>query len=66
MSSYAAFDGVPTGTYAVTVVLREPFFELSGKLGANRLPANYADPKRTNLRVEVKSGANEVTLNLSN
>ncbi len=65
MSSYTAFDGVPTGTYAVTVVLREPFFEPSGKLGANRLPVKYADPKTTELRFEVKAGANEVTLNLS-
>src|SRR5207244_11256368 len=65
MSSYKAFDGVPVGTYAVTVVLREPFFEPSGKMGANRLPAVYADPKTTTLRVEVKTGPNEVTLNLA-
>lgn len=65
MSSYTAFDGVPTGTYAVTVVLREPYFEPSGKLGANRLPAKYADPKTTDLKFEVKTGPNEVTLNLT-
>jgi hypothetical protein len=65
MSSYKAFDGVPAGTYAVTVALREPFFEPSGKMGANRLPPVYADAKTTPLRVEVKTGPNEVTLNLA-
>ena len=65
MSSYKAYDGVPTGQYAVTVVLREPFFEPSGKLGANRLPANYADAKTSPLRFEVKSGINEATFDLA-
>jgi hypothetical protein len=65
MTTYNAFDGVPTGTYVATVVLRQPFFEPSGKLGANRLPAVYGDPKTSPLRVEVKSGVNELTLSLS-
>jgi predicted phosphodiesterase len=65
MSTYKAFDGVPAGHYVATVVLREPFFEPSGKLGANRLPGAYADPKTSPLRVEVKSAPNEFTLNLS-
>jgi hypothetical protein len=65
MSSYQAFDGVPAGNYSVTVVLREPFFEPSGKLGVNRLPARYADPRTSALRVEVKTGSNEVMLSLS-
>ncbi len=65
MSTYKAFDGVPTGNYAVTVQLREPFFEPSGKMGANRLPGQYAEAKTTPLRVEVKTGPNEVVLNLA-
>jgi hypothetical protein len=65
MSTYKAFDGLPTGNYAVTAVLRQPFFEPSGKAGPNRLPPVYADPKTTPLRFEVRSGANQVTLNLS-
>jgi serine/threonine-protein phosphatase CPPED1 len=64
MSSYKAFDGVPAGQYAVTVVLRQPFFEPTGKLGANRLPAVYADAKTSPLRFEVRSGVNEFTLDL--
>lgn len=66
MSTYKAFDGVPAGQYAVTAVLREPFFEPSGKLGPNRLPTRYADPKTSDLRVEVKTGVNEFTLNMAN
>jgi hypothetical protein len=65
MSSYKAFDGVPTGPYTVTVVLREPFFEPSGKLGVNRLPAKYADAKTSPLRFEVRGGVNELTLDLA-
>ncbi|MCI0682648.1 MAG: metallophosphoesterase [Gemmataceae bacterium] len=65
MSTYKAFDGLPTGQYAASVTLRQPFFDLTGKAGPNRLPAKYADPKTSDLRFEVKAGANEVTLNLS-
>jgi hypothetical protein len=65
MATYRAYDGLPTGNYAVTAVLREPFFEPTGKAGPNRLPAKYADPKTTPLRVEVKSGQNEFSLSLS-
>ncbi|MCS7045339.1 MAG: metallophosphoesterase [Gemmataceae bacterium] len=64
LSSYTAFDGAPKGKYAVTVVLRQPFFEPSGKPGANRLPAVYADPKTSPLAFEVTAGNNEAIFNL--
>jgi 3',5'-cyclic AMP phosphodiesterase CpdA len=65
ISTYQANDGAPVGDYAVTVVLREPFFDASGNLGPNRLPAKYASVEATNLEVHVKSGANDFALNLS-
>jgi hypothetical protein len=65
LSTYKAFDGVPEGDYKVTVVWREPFFELDGKLGANRLPAKYATPAASALTAKVKSGTNSVTIELT-
>jgi hypothetical protein len=65
VSTYKAFDGLPTGQYAASVTLRQPYYEASGKPGPNRLPAKYADPKTSELTFEVKSGTNDVTLNLA-
>lgn len=64
LSSYKAEDGAPAGKYIVTVVLREPFYDPSGKLGKNRLPEKYENVKTSDLRVTVKTGTNEITLNL--
>jgi hypothetical protein len=65
ISSYEANDGAPIGDYAVTVVLREPPFDAAGNPGPNRLPAKYAAPKTTDLRLQVKSGPNDFTVNLT-
>jgi hypothetical protein len=65
MSTYKAFDGVPEGEYKVTIVLRDPFFEPSGKLGENRLPAKYATPAATELTAKVKTGTNNFTFELT-
>ncbi|MCI0738427.1 MAG: metallophosphoesterase [Gemmataceae bacterium] len=64
LSTYRANDGAPVGEFAVTVVLREPYFEPSGKLGPNRLPEKYADPKTTVLRVKIANEPNELNLRL--
>ncbi len=64
-STYSAFDGVPAGDYAVTVAWREPWVDLQGKPGPNRLPAQYATADTTPLRVTIKSGPNQVNLNLT-
>jgi hypothetical protein len=64
-STYTAFDGLPEGEYRVTVVLREPFFEPSGKLGANRLPMKYATAAATELTATVKAGKNSLTFELT-
>jgi hypothetical protein len=63
MSGYAAFDGLPEGDYKVTVTMRD--VELSGKLGPNLLPAKYASANTTDLLVKVKTGKNEIDLQLS-
>jgi 3',5'-cyclic AMP phosphodiesterase CpdA len=65
LSTYKAFDGAPEGEYKVTVVLREPFFEPSGKLGPNRLPERYATAAATELTATVKSGSNTFTFELT-
>ncbi len=65
LSTYAAHDGAPAGEYLVTVVWRKPFFDETGKPGPNHLPAKYADPKTSGLRVAVKAGTNELHFELS-
>ncbi|MFO0969763.1 MAG: metallophosphoesterase [Gemmataceae bacterium] len=65
LSSYAAGDGAPAGTYTVTVVRRVPAYEPSGKPGPNRLPARYATPHESPLRVTVKAGDNVLDLRLT-
>ncbi len=65
LSTYEANDGAPAGEYAVTVVWRKPFYAESGKPGPNHLPAPYADPKTSPLKVVVKRGANDLSFELS-
>ncbi len=64
MSGWAAFDGLPEGDYMVTVTLRQPMFEPSGKLGKNLLPEKYASPRTSGLTAKVKTGANEINFDL--
>jgi serine/threonine-protein phosphatase CPPED1 len=64
-STYKAFDGLPEGDYKVTIVLRQPFFEPSGKLGANRLPEKYATVAASELTAKVKSGKNSFAFELA-
>jgi predicted phosphodiesterase len=63
-STYVANDGLPEGEYRVTITLREPFFEASGKLGANRLPEKYATQNANSITAKVKTGVNEINFNL--
>jgi hypothetical protein len=65
ISTYQANDGAPVGEYAITVVVREPFFDAAGNPGPNRLPAKYATAEATPLHAQVKGGANDFALNLS-
>jgi hypothetical protein len=63
LSTYEAYDGVPAGTYSVTVEWRKPMWLPDGRRGPNLLPARYADPKTSGLTFTVKPGDSNV-LNL--
>ena len=65
MSGWGAFDGLPEGEYKVTVTLRQPMFEPSGKLGKNLLPEKYALPLTSELTAKVKTGKNEFDFQLT-
>jgi hypothetical protein len=65
MSTYTAFDGLPAGDFKVTVTLREPYRDASGRPGPNRLPAKYADPATSELSATVASGNNEINFSLT-
>ncbi|MGD0899599.1 MAG: hypothetical protein ABR915_17350 [Thermoguttaceae bacterium] len=59
LSTYDPADGAPEGEYAVTVV-HNPLKKTGDgwSPGPNVLPAKYASPKTTNLKVQVVKGAN--------
>jgi hypothetical protein len=65
MTTYMLDDGMEIGDYKVTATLREPFFEPSGKLGKNTLPARYATYEATGLRASVKAGVNVLDFDLT-
>jgi 3',5'-cyclic AMP phosphodiesterase CpdA len=54
LSSYTAFDGAPAGDYIVTVTASPP----------NVVPERYRKPETSGLRYSVKSGTNEIDLEL--
>lgn len=54
LSSFVANDGAPTGDYVVTITTT----------GAAKVPAQYAKPDTSDLRVTVKTGTNDFTLEL--
>jgi hypothetical protein len=64
VSTYSAFDGLPEGKYAVTVVQRRPFRRQDGSDGPNLLPEKYAAAKTSGLTIEVKEGMAPVRLEL--
>jgi hypothetical protein len=63
LSTYEAYDGAPLGPYGVMVTLRRPLFTPEGKRGPNLLPAKYADPKTSGLKVEL-SGAGKKAIEI--
>jgi serine/threonine-protein phosphatase CPPED1 len=65
LSTYTANDGAPVGEYVVTVTWPEPAFDAQGRPGPNRLPGRYAGTETSPLRVQVRSGTNEFTFNLT-
>lgn len=64
LSTYTKFDGCPAGEYAVTVVKTGRGYYDGEAAAKNPLPAKYATPAATPLKVTVKEGANDVDLDL--
>ncbi len=65
LSTYEAFDGVPAGTYTITVERRQPMALPDGRPGPNLYPPRYASAKTSGLTFEVKSGGNVLELDLT-
>ncbi len=65
LTTYQANDGAQAGDYVVTVVQRQPEYDAAGKPGPNRLPAKYAGPQTTDLKTQVKSGPNVISVQLT-
>lgn len=65
LTTYTLNDGLQEGEYRVTITLRDPYFEPSGKLGKNLLPTKYAEQTATPLTATVKTGANEINFSLT-
>ncbi len=64
LSTYGTYDGVPAGEYAVTVVLRKPFWTAEGALGPDALGDRYADPAKTPLRYKQRPGGGKLSVDL--
>lgn len=64
MSTYTKFDGAPVGEFTVTVVKTGRGY-YDGELPEKSLiPATYATPAASGIKVEVKEGANDLNLDL--
>jgi len=59
LTTYTKHDGAPAGQYAVTVEYRPPPLD-DGKPVKDILPARYAKPDSSGLRVEIVEGNNEL------
>ena len=63
VTTYFRFDGAPAGEYTVTVVKRDKP-AAPGAAAKNLLPEKYSTPATTPLKVTVKEGANDLSLEL--
>ena len=63
MSSAGAFDGLPVGDYVITVTTDDRF-ALDGKKPVLTIPEKYTKPATSDLAATIKSGTNEVILDL--
>jgi 3',5'-cyclic AMP phosphodiesterase CpdA len=59
LSTYTAFDGAPANNYKISVSWRD-----GGKSGPNLLPPRYNTADKSGLTATIKSGMNEVVLEL--
>ncbi|HSQ57587.1 MAG TPA: metallophosphoesterase [Gemmata sp.] len=63
VTTYFRFDGAPAGEYTVTVIKRDKP-AAPGAAAKNLLPEKYSTPATTPLKVTVKEGANDLSLEL--
>jgi 3',5'-cyclic AMP phosphodiesterase CpdA len=64
LSTYTKSDGAPVGEFTATVVKTNRGFSDGEVPAKSNIPVRYATPGASPLRVEVKEGANEFTLEL--
>ncbi|HEX4607748.1 MAG TPA: metallophosphoesterase [Urbifossiella sp.] len=64
LSTYGAFDGAPVGEFVVTVVKTGRGYHDGETPEKSVIPARYASPATSGLRVELKEGPNEFNLDL--
>jgi hypothetical protein len=65
LSTYRAHDGAAEGEYSVTILWKQPAYDVQGKVGPNLLPSRYALSSTSGLRATIKPGDNELVLELS-
>ena len=63
-TTYTRFDGAPVGEFTATVVKTGRGFYDGEIPEKSSIPARYATPATSPLRVEIKEGTNELTLEL--
>lgn len=63
VSTYTAFDGIPAGEYVVSIVATGGYDGGEAET-VNKLPAKYAKPETTPLKVVIKEGENKLNLEL--
>jgi len=62
VTTYGKFDGAPVGDYTVTVSKRQPTDD--GTPAKNLLPVKYATADASGIKVTIKDGTNDVSLQL--
>jgi hypothetical protein len=67
MSTYGRFDGSPAGEYVVTAVktAKGGYYDSFHSDEKTQLPEKYKSPETTPLKVTVKEGANDLTVELT-
>jgi hypothetical protein len=64
LSSYTPNDGAPAGDYIVTVSWWRPIGDPNAKPVPDLLPTRYASATTSDLKAKVKSGSNDIVLEL--
>jgi hypothetical protein len=60
LNTYSKHDGAPAGDYVVTVVWKKAVTPTSRERGPDLLKGRFADPRKSQLRVQITPGNNEL------